>query len=330
MQRVAGAPDSRPESLTDPSGHWGIGFAKVPPILVVLVAFIPVQSARGLARDGAGGRGSGILTLPYVDLRPDGAVQPEGDQPLPSPEEAAKAEKEAEVGPEIIPEPSLLEQLFSGWTGEVRFGSDLSSGNSDRIRFLGGFNVNKPYGGHKTSLRTDYAFARDNNGESENRVTSSATQDWATGKTKFSGVFLRAILEFDQFRDFDYRISLSGGGRYQITKDDKTDALLRFGISATREFGVGDDRWVPEGAFFLSATHILNAKSKVSANVDYFPEIEQPSRYRVNARASWDYMLDEESGLSLRFGAENRYDPRPNRKNERNDFDLRAELIWQF
>ena len=287
------------------------------------------QAGQAAGCDGTATRSAGILTSPRTEIRPGGSDQPE-DQPLPSPEEAAAAEQEAEIGPEIQPEPSLLEQLFSGWTGEVRLGTDLSSGNSDRSRFRGGFNIEKKYSGHKTSLRTDYAFARDNNGESENRISSSATQDWATGKTKFSGVFLRAIWEFDRFRAFDYRLSLSGGGRYQIIKDDKTDALLRFGISATREFGGTEDRWVPEGAFFFSATHTVNAKHKLSANVDYFPEIERPSRYRVNARASWDYKLDEASGLSLRLGAENRYDPRPNRKNERNDFDLRAELIWQF
>ena len=272
----------------------------------------------------------GILTserMLFAD--PDPSDQPE-NQPLPSEEEAKAAEADVIEGPVIEPEPYWIEKLIEGWQGEVRLGMDFHNGTSERTRFRGGFNINKKYDGHKTALRTDYSFARTDGGETENRLVNGLIQDWGTGKTKFSGVFFRATGELDRFRSYDYRLNVSSGGRYQILKDDKTDALFRMGLSATREFAGTRDEWVPEGAFFLSVSHKISQKQKLSANVDYFPEVEHPSRYRVNARASWDFKIDEESGLTLRMGAENRFDKSRADRSERNDLDLRAELVWQF
>ncbi|MFI4892579.1 MAG: DUF481 domain-containing protein [Phycisphaerales bacterium JB058] len=276
----------------------------------------------------------GILTAPraaYADPDPSSMPgQPEDGEPLPSLDEALETEKEAQAGPEVEPEPYWFEKLIEGWKGEVRLGTDLSTGSVERTRFRGGFNINKSYDGHKTSLRTDYAYAETNNVESENRMVNGLTQDWGTGDTKFSGVFLRGTGELDEFRAYDYRLNLAGGGRYQIIKDDKTDSLLRIGVSATREFGSPREDWVPEGAFFLSVSHILTVKQKLTANIDYFPELENPDKYRVTAKATWDFKLDQENGLSLRIGAENRYDTRIDDANNRNDLDIRAELVWQF
>ncbi len=285
-----------------------------------------VQAAAAAVSSATGG----ILTAkPVVLLDPDPSSQPE-DEPLPSEEEAKAAEADILQGPELEPEPYWFEKLIEGWQGEVRLGTDFYSGTSERTRFRGGFNINKKYDGHKTALRTDYSFAKTDGGETENRLVNGLIQDWGTGQTKFSGVFFRATGELDRFRAYDYRLNLSSGGRYQIVKDENTDALFRLGLSATREFHGPRDEWVPEGAFFLSLSHKISDKQKLSANVDYFPEVEQPERYRINARATWDYKIDEESGLSLRIGAENRYDKSQANRQDRNDLDLRAELVWQF
>lgn len=307
------------------------------PLAVAILVFLSVTVApEALADEGpelvvpelvAGG----ILTAdPVVFADPDPSSQPE-DEPLPSEEEAKEAEEEALAGPEVEPEKYWFEKIIEDWHGEVRMGVDFYSGTSDRTRIRGGFNINKKYDGHKTTLRTNYSFARTSGeGESENRLVNSILQDWGTGDTKFSGVFANATGELDRFKQYEYRLNLSAGARYQVVKDEKTDALLRLGLSASREFEGPRDEWIPEGAFFLSASHKISDRQKLAASVDYFPELEQPSQYRLNARATWDYKLDDETGLSLRMGVENRYDKSQPNRQDRNDLDLRAELVWQF
>jgi len=301
-------------------------------ILILLVASAGTAAGDDgpEAQVAAAAVAGGILTAdPVLFMDPDPSSQPE-NQPLPSEEEAKAAQADAIEGPVIEPVPSWFEKLIRDWNGEVRLGMDFYSGTTDRTRLRGGFNINKKYDGHKTALRTDYSFSRTNAGETENRLVNGLIQDWGTGDSKFSGIFFRATGELDRFKSYDYRLNVSSGGRYQIVKDADTDALVRLGISATREFEGTRDEWVPEGAFFLSVSHKISDKQKLAANVDYFPEIENPDRYRINARATWDYKIDEESGLSLRIGAENRYDKSQPNRADRNDLDLRAELVWQF
>lgn len=251
-------------------------------------------------------------------------TQPEGPDPN---EQEAAAEQE---GPAEPPKPSLLRLIVSDWKGEVKFGFEFGSGNNDRTRFSGGFNINKQYWGHRTQIYSEYFIATDNRGESENRLVSRFTQDWSTGGSKWSGVFLRVLGDADRFRDYDYRLNISTGANYQAYKDDETGVLFRVGGSARREFGARDEDIVPEGAFYINADHRISDTQRVDFALDYLPEIERPERYRLNTRANWNIDINPEAGLGLRLSINNRYDSRVTGSRERNDFDFIAYLIWNF
>ncbi|MEL6797664.1 MAG: DUF481 domain-containing protein, partial [Planctomycetota bacterium] len=167
-------------------------------------------------------------------------------------------------------------------------------------------------------------------GESENRLVSWFRQDWSTGGTKWNSVFLRVDGDADRFQDYDYRVTVSTGPSYQWIKNDKTDARFSLATSVRREFGGPDDDFVPEGALLFNGTHRFSDTQKVGLSIQYRPEIEQPSRYRLNARANWDIDINPEAGLGLRLSAQNRYDARPSRRPERNDFDMSIDLFWRF
>lgn len=251
-------------------------------------------------------------------------AQPEGPEPTP---EAAAGEP---TGPVEPPKPSLLRLVVSDWKGEVKFGFEFGSGNNDRTKFSGGFNINKKYWGHKTELYTEYFIASNNRGESENRLLSRFRQDWSTGGTKWNSVFLRVDGDADRFQDYDYRLNVSTGPSYQAVKTDKTDIRLSLAASARREFGGGNEDIVPEGAFFLNASHRLSDTQRIRFAVDYLPEVEQIQRYRLNARVNWDIDINPEAGLGLRMSVNNRYDSRARGSRERNDFDFLMHLIWNF
>lgn len=249
-------------------------------------------------------------------------------QPEPPPQTPAEAGAVAE--PVAPPEPGWIERMLSNWTGEVRFGAEVASGNNDRSRFRGGFDLNRASGGHSTRISSDYVIARSNAGESENRLVSRVNQDWATGGSKFSGVFLRLEGDADRLQDFDYRLSVAAGAKYTLLNSEKTNLEVRVGGSARREFGARSDDIIPEGAAFLSLNQKLSARQRLTATVDYLPEIERPRNYRINSRAAWDIDIDPEAGLGLRLTAENRYDARPSRQPERNDFDFAVLLFWKL
>jgi hypothetical protein len=49
---------------------------------------------------------------------------------------------------------------------------------------------------------------------------------------------------------------------------------------------------------------------------------------RINSKAGWELLLDEEMNLSLKLTVLDRYDSTPNRA-EPNDIDYAAMLLWK-
>lgn len=275
----------------------------------------------------------GVTAPPVPETKPEGGAAAGGvpaqpDAAGPDPNENAAVE--GQEGPEEPPKPSILRLIVSDWKGELKFGFELASGNSDRTRFRGGFDINKQYWGHRTRIATEYFVANNNRGESENRWVSRFRQDWSTGGTKWNSVFVQVDGDADRFQDYDYRLAISTGPNYQWIKNDKTNVRLNLAASVRREFGARDEDFVPEGAIFLIGQHRFTDTQLMRFRVEYRPEIEQPSRYRINARANYDIDIAPDKGLVLRLAAQNRYDARPSRRPERNDFDMSVYLIWKF
>ena len=66
--------------------------------------------------------------------------------------------------------------------------------------------------------------------------------------------------------------------------------------------------------------------NKLIAKIDYFPEWADFSNYRLVSDVAWEYLLDEDGNLSLKLGANDRYDSTPNGR-EANDVDQPPRLL---
>ncbi len=115
---------------------------------------------------------------------------------------------------------------------------------------------------------------------------------------------------------------------YAFIKRDTRQLAGRFGSGASREFGGGDETWVPEAVFGTDYEHKLSKRQKLSANVDYFPAWEDFTDYRIVSKASWELSLDEETHLSLKIGMIDRYDSTPFGLDP-NDVDYFVTLMWK-
>ena len=103
----------------------------------------------------------------------------------------------------------------------------------------------------------------------------------------------------------------------------------RFGAGASREFGGPDNEWKPEALFGMDYDHQVNARNKLIAKADYFPEWRDFSNFRFIMDLSWEYLIDADGNLSLKLGAVDRYDSTPNGA-KRNDVNYSALLLYKF
>ena len=101
------------------------------------------------------------------------------------------------------------------------------------------------------------------------------------------------------------------------------------GAGASREFGGPDDNWIPEANLAGDFEHKLTDRQKLKLTSDYYPAWEDFHDYRLVTNAYWEILLDEQTNLSLKLGAVDRYDSTPNGAQP-NDIDYFVTLLWKL
>lgn len=214
------------------------------------------------------------------------------------------------------------------WVNSAELGINGSAGNSEAFSFQAGTRFKR---------HTDFTLFDVRMSHNQTSAQGIATQnntlifvDWERniGQSRWS-TFIKNGLEWDEFKAFDLRYFINSGLSYNIynTKDLKLAA--RFGAGASREFGGPDDRWVPEALFGGTYEHQVNARNKLIAKIDYFPEWTNFENYRLISDVAWEYLLDEKGNLSMKLGALNRYDSTPN-GTKASDLNYSALILYKF
>lgn len=225
-------------------------------------------------------------------------------------------------------EPPLPSQA-GVWDRRLEFGLSGSSGNADRttLRFAFDGAWTKP----DQILRFNALYLLNiNSGDrTQNRFESTARNEWIKAGTRWR-IFLEGGFEFDEFRDFDARARVGGGVAYKFIMNETTDLLGRAGVGTSMEFGGPNDGELnPELIFGLELTHKLNDVQRIVASADLFPSLRDTGEYRAVLRGAWELRVDAERRMSLRIGAENRYDSMSDNARK-NDLEYFASLVWSF
>jgi putative salt-induced outer membrane protein YdiY len=137
------------------------------------------------------------------------------------------------------------------------------------------------------------------------------------------------MLEYDEFKAFDLRLSVSGGLGNHFIKTETTTLTGRLGAGTSHEFGGPDDAWVPEGNLGTDFEYKISRLQKFKLIADYYPSWEDFRDYRLVSNAYWEILLDDDTNLSLKIGAVDRYDNTPNGAKA-NDIDYFVTLLWKL
>ncbi|NOY40401.1 MAG: DUF481 domain-containing protein [Planctomycetes bacterium] len=212
------------------------------------------------------------------------------------------------------------------WDIGVEFGLNGNNGINESLSLRAGGHLKRKTKFWKFDTSLVYNKNTANNVETQNNALLDVRIDRLLGESRWTLFVMNQEL-YDEFQAFDLRVSLNTGVGYQFI-DTKTRNLIgRFGVGTSREFGGPDDRWAKEALFGFDYDHKLTATQRLTATVDYFPEWEDFSRYRVVSDIGWEIDLDKPRNLSLKFSIIDRYDSTPNGV-EPNEINYAALLIW--
>ncbi len=218
---------------------------------------------------------------------------------------------------------------LAGWAGSIEFGLTGASGNNENFNLRGAASASREDDRTADQINLVYTYANDEGDKTENRFQADGRHGWKFSESPWR-VYVGATYEYDEFQDWDHRLSVGPGVGYQAVETDKTSLLLRAGINATREFGGSDDRWHPEADLGLDLNHQLTERQSLEAVFDLYPSLDPTGPYRFVGKAGWRIDVDPEVNLFLRLGVEDRYDSSPGPDKKRNDISYYATLGWSF
>lgn len=270
-------------------------------------------------------------------------VAPVVDEPLPAPDEKAaeKPADAAETKPEEVPPGEEMlpnngdwwfmpASWYKPWDGSAELGLNGTEGNSQTFNIRVGakakyeqpwvtqtyevIHVDNSSDGVQTAL----------NGYFDGRIV------WPIVVSSRWSYFIHSRSEYDNFRDYDFRISGDTGLGYSVWKTDTSKFDLRSGISTSREIGGSENKFVPELTFGMELNHQIDDRQKISLTSDYYPAVDDLTQdYRINTNASWEIVVSKAWGLSAKLSVIDRYDNTPQGRKP-NDINYAALMLWAF
>ena len=268
--------------------------------------------------------------LPISDLGVQAPAQPVPHQPVATPRDATNSHEVSRL--ETTDDHRSLFGWFmpwtEGWDGKIQLGFNGSSGNSDASIGRIDLNARRTVNQHEITMNSTYRQATREGVRTENRLRTSGQYDWKPqAETKWR-LYATGRFEIDEFQSWDYRVDGFVGGGYDFLKSEKTTFITRLGFGGRQDFGGSDDGFRPEGVLEFEASQKLSARQTLTGRFEVVPDFDSAD-YRVNSQANWSIVIDPESNLSLRLGADIRFDSGSS-SNESTDIDYFMTLGWSF
>ncbi|MFQ3592123.1 MAG: DUF481 domain-containing protein [Gemmataceae bacterium] len=214
------------------------------------------------------------------------------------------------------------------WSGGAEFGLNGTEGNTQVLKIRLGANVLRRTDGNIFSADLVYGLARQMGETAENKALFNVRDEVFFREGPW-GWFAAGQVEYDEFRDFDFRVAGHTGLAYLFVRTNDTFLRGRFGAGASKELGREDSRWIPEGLVGFDLDHRINKRQRLIAAGDIYPDLGRLEQHRIRVRAAWECALNDNNSLILRIGIQDRYDSSPGLA-KRNDLDYFTTLLYRF
>ena len=274
----------------------------------------------------------GRVTLPAgqvatvaIDPPADDAAAPV--EPQPEPEAAAEPAQPVEDDSVIFVRP--FKAIFKDWSSRFEVGFNGAEGNSENANIYAAFKTTKETETDRWAVDWSYFLNTSQGDRTRNDMTAGVLKDWLFPDEPWF-YFATGRADYDEFQDWDYRLSGAGGVGYEFIKTETLDLVGRAGVGLTQEFGGDDDELTPEGYLGLEVKWQISPSQHIAAGTTFHPSFGDFGEYRVLSNAEWVYKLDREKGISLKIGVANEYESITEDDSEHNDLKYYGAFVIEF
>lgn len=229
----------------------------------------------------------------------------------------------------VATEPVPLPPPAVEWKRSISIGLSGTEGNAESASGRVGLDAKRTSPAQDTVLAAGYFYATSDGNRTRNRADAAIRNDWKFGDSRW-GLFAQGRVEYDEFQDWDLRLSGSLGPSYQVVRTETTSLRGRAGLGLRREFGGESNSLTPEAIFGLDFEHKVSERTVLTAGVEWLPSLAEVPQFRAGGHMGMRTVLDAAAGMSLHAGIADRYDSSPGASVDRNDIEYFVTLGWQF
>ena len=227
------------------------------------------------------------------------------------------------------PPPPDPDTFFKGWDFTAEAGITGASGNTERFGARAALAATRETSKMATVASAAYLYGVDDGEKSQDRFEANIRNDWKITDSKWR-IFAKGTAEYDYFQEYDWRVTAVLGVGYELINNDTTLLLPRIGIAVTREIGGMDNRFIPEFNAGFDFTHKFSDTAKFFFIFDSYWSMLDFPEYRLVASTGLEFLLNADTGMIFKIGAEDRYDSTPGEDRNRNDLTYFATIGWKF
>ncbi|MCU7796257.1 MAG: DUF481 domain-containing protein [Candidatus Thiodiazotropha sp. (ex Myrtea spinifera)] len=225
----------------------------------------------------------------------------------------------------VITSPLIAEE--NTWKHEVEAGLNGSTGNSESMNLHAGYSAAYKDEVDAWKFVTAYDKAKSDGVESRNQFFADLLKDWFWQDSPWFA-FAQGRYDWDEFKDWDYRLSASGGAGYEFLKNDAWYVVGRFGLGGNKTYGDVDEEFTPEAILGLDAAWTISERESANFKTTFYPSLEDSGEYRNITTFDWKMGISARGNLAMKIGLINEYDSLAAPGIDKNDFKYNLSLVW--
>jgi putative salt-induced outer membrane protein YdiY len=219
--------------------------------------------------------------------------------------------------------------FLPGWESSLEAGFSGAEGNSEQLNLYLRFTTKHETDDDRTKIHARYFLSSQDGDRNQNEAQIGIVKDWFLNGSPWF-IFADGTGDYDEFENWEYRVSSHGGLGYQLVKNEKFDWSVRGGFGAIKEFNSDDESVRPEGLIGTDLSWKINARQTLNFSNYIYPDLGEIGEFRNVTTADWAIKIDDVDNLSLKFGLANEYESAAPADAEKNDLKYFGALVWGF
>jgi putative salt-induced outer membrane protein YdiY len=218
---------------------------------------------------------------------------------------------------------------LTDWQRRFELGLTGAAGKSDDLNVTAGFTADYEDEYKRWTHKTAYHRKESDGERTDNSFYSSLQRDWLNPDSPWFQ-FAGARFDWDEFKDWDYRLSGNGGVGYEFIDTDRLRVFGRAGLGGNQTFGDDREAFTPEASLGVDVKWQISERQTLAFVNTLHPNLEESGEYRNLTSVDWVYDIERDAGIGLKIGLTNEYDSLAEDDVDENDFKYMGSLIWDL